>query len=164
MFEARDYDTRLDQFRKRAGIGRGEWAIAAEISRSQLTKYRAGLGEPRAGHLARLVSSAGRILGRAVNASELFDLGEDEPLGKKRRPKPAKLTAADYDTRLDKLMRRLGVRPAALAKATGTSRMQIYCVRRGGNPLVSTVRSIVIAIRRMGHDVRARDVIDLGEE
>ena len=164
MFEPRDYDTRIDQFRTREGIGRAEWAIAADISRSQLTKYRAGIAEPRAGHLARLVSAAARILGRAVRASELYDLGEDEPLGHKTHDKPRAQNGVHYDSRLDSLMTRLGVGPAALAQAAQTSRMQIHSTRRGVPPLVSTIRRIVIAFRHMGYDVKASEIVDVGEE
>lgn len=164
MHPPRDYETRIDQFRSRAAIGRVEWAVAADVGRAQLNKYRAGIAEPRAPALAQLVGAASRILGRRVAASELFDLGEDEPLGDRAERKAHIRGGFKYDSRLDRLLRRIGIESAELARKAGVWRIQIVSVRGGVAPRVRTIRRIVVALRRMGYDVKARDVADVGED
>lgn len=166
-FCVKTYDTRMDRFRARENISIRQWAEAAGVARTQFNKYRSGKMTPGVLIFAALVRSASRIVARPVRASELYDLGEDEPVA----PAPREcgrlqhsFVAKHYNTRLDRLIRRLGVRPAALAREGGISRQALRRLRmRSGVSVVSTVRVIVSALRRMGHPVKASNIVDTGE-
>lgn len=164
----RDYATRLDQFRVREALPLARWASEAGIERTRLGKYRAGTAEPHVEALARLVRAASRILGRPVRASELCDLGEDEPLGAQNRQRTTHGNdeyRSRYDTPFDEWLHRNGVRPNALARARGVSRQSLRYIRMGKDvPRLPTLRRIIIALRRRGHDVRAADWFDVGED
>lgn len=158
------YDTRLERCRLRIGLTPGEWAAAADIWPGQLLRYRSSQAEPRRSTLLRLVRAARDVTGTMVRASDLYDLGDDEPLGepagslsKPRRRKP-------FPTNLDVVLRRYGFTAAALAR---NSRLHSRIIRRfqagTEDPLVSTMAILVRTLRRMGADVRAHDVFDLGE-
>ncbi len=167
QFRLRNYDTRLDRFRARHRIGIRAWADAAGIGRTQLNKYRSGTMEPGAAIFAALVRSAATILERPIKAAELFDFGEDEPVAptprKRGDPKPSRVRKR-YETRLDNLLRRLGVPAAAVAREAGITRQGLLRFRRGQGISVSTVGLLVRALRRMGHAVKASDIVDLGEK
>jgi hypothetical protein len=115
---------------------------------------------------AALVRSAAKIIGQPVKASELFDLGEDEPIAPSirthRHPRNGRLRKR-YDTRLDKLLRRLDVSLHALSRECGVSRQGLRRVRGRFGISVSTIAAIVKALRRMGYPVNASDVEDVGE-
>jgi len=162
---ARAYENRLDQFRVREGIDIGRWASEAGLRRTQLNKYRSEFDQPGAKVLAKLVRSASRILGRRVEASELYDLGETEPLGQQRQFRWSSECKKVFDSRLDQLLRRIGLPPSTLARKAAMSTNTLLRLRAlHATPMVSTVRQFVVALRRMGFDVRAPDIIDVGEE
>ena len=165
--ETKPYETRLDRFRVHEGIDIQEWADEAGMRRTQLNKYRSAYDEPGAAVVAVLVRSASRLLRRPVRVSELFDVGEEEPLGKRARGRP--LRRSDpcrkiYDSRFDKLLRRLRLPPVAFARASGLPPETLLRIRAGrATPMISTVRQVVVTLRQMGYDVRAFEIIDLGE-
>lgn len=135
------------------------------MARTQLGDYRAGRKEPRINALADLVSSASRLLGRRVKASELYDLGEDTPVATPRHRRRRRYVPKTYATRFDRLLVRLDVPQNSLARESGISRQGLRRFRMNRtNPLVSSIRRIVIALRRMGHPVKASDVAPIGEE
>lgn len=161
----RTYDTRFDCFRRQEKLDPSTWGAAAGMSRSQVNHYRSGHQMPKVTTLARLVAAAARLLGRPVRASELYDVGEDEPLGSRRfleseggRPRQT------FDTPLDELIRRNNFRTADVADESGISRQLLLRYRAGRATMrVSSLARIVRAFRRNGFDVRASDVADVGE-
>jgi transcriptional regulator with XRE-family HTH domain len=167
MYVARDYETRIDRFRRTAGIALRRWAEEAHISRMQLGKYRAGTQEPTLETLAALVSAARRVSGLPVKAADLYDVGEDEPLNT-TDPEPFAAPRGDirnlYDTRFDKCLVREGIRPSRLARTAGMSRLSILRKRAGReSPTVGVLARLVRAMRIMGRDIRASDLFDVGE-
>ena len=159
------YDARLDQFRVREGIDIGRWASEADLLRTQLNKYRSAFAEPNVEVLAKLVRAASRILQRHVKASELYDLGEAEPLGQQRQFRGNPECRKAFGSRLDEFLRRIEFPSSALAREAATSKNTLLQFRaRRSSPRVSTVRQIVVALRRMGYDVTPSDIIDVGEE
>jgi len=167
-FERRDYDTRIDRFRAKEGISILKWATEAGMKRSQFNKYRTG-AEARTDLVARLVRAATRILGRPVRASELFDLGEEIPVAERAASAPSflrnDLMRKDYPSRIDALLRLLGIPPNAFARQIGMSRRQLTRLRRDESfPFVGTVRHMVEVLRCSGYDVTASDIADVGED
>lgn len=163
---ARNYDTSLDRFRVRERLDIQQWAEEAEMRRTTLNRYRAGESEPNVRQLVRLVGAARRILGRAVHASELYDLGENEPRanGLPRRVHRENRRRRVFNSRLDHLLRKFGVAPSAFARESGLSRHGLWRIRaEEDSPMVSSVRQIVQAFRRLGYDVKASDVIELSD-
>jgi hypothetical protein len=162
------YDTRLDRFRVREGIGITQWSDEAGLRRTTLNRYRSASEEPTAVYLANLVQSASRILGRPVKASELYDLGEAEPLGKKNRQREYRANAGSrkfYKSRLDVLLRRIGLPPSAFAREANISAHTLLRIRaQQVSPMVSTLRMLVVALRQMGYDVTVSDIVDVGEK
>ena len=164
---ARNYDTSLDRFRVRERIDIQQWAQVAEMRRTTLNRYRAGESEPNVRQFARLLRAASRILGRAVFASELYDFGENEPVA----PQPPRRTynassrsRKAFNSRLDRLLRKFGLTPTALARDAGVSTHGLLKIRADKDtPMISTIRQLVQAFRRLGCNVRAPDIIDLGE-
>jgi DNA-binding phage protein len=167
-YDRKDYDTRVDRFRVRENINIGEWADGAGMARTQLNKYRAGYGEPRADTLARIVDAARRILGRPVKASELFDVGEDVPVP--LRPHATAFRGNErirrtYGSRIDDLLRRLELPPAAFARMVALSQRSLQKLRtERGVPSLRTIRQIVRKLRSHGYEVTASDVVDVGED
>lgn len=162
MIEARRYDSRLDRFRVRNGLGIEQWASESGMSRTQINKYRAKDDEPSLRVLKMLAAAAGRILRKPVHPTDLCDMGQDEPVASEiavHREKGPNKVRKRYGTRLDTLLMRLGVPPSALARAAGLSRQALRELRAGmTTPTVSTIRRNVIALRRMGHKVNASDL------
>ena len=159
------YDTRFDRFRAREGLSVLQWASAVGMNRTQLNDYRSGAAHPHAHTLAALVRAASRILGRAVKASELYDLGEGEQVAVRRQEFRAhRSVQKKFNSPLDRLLRRLDVPLTPLAAKAGVSRQAIRHLRMGTrDPVVPTIRALVGALRRMGYDVRASDIFDVGE-
>lgn len=164
----KDYDTRIDQFRRRHNIRASAWAAEAGISRSLLARYRADAADPHIETFAKLVRAARKITGLPVRASDLYDVGEDEPVN----PEPAlRRNGARggvrefYDTRFDGCLIREGVLPAHLARESGISRPTILRKRTGEESFrVGVLARFVRALRRMGREVQASDLADVGED
>jgi transcriptional regulator with XRE-family HTH domain len=168
MYEARAYGTRIDRFRRKEGIRLRLWAQEAGINRTQFGKYRAGKQEPSAIALANIVRAARRITGKPVRAAELYDVGDDEPLNT-LAPEPffekRGTVRHVYNTRLDQCLIREGIKPARLARASGISRLALHRKRSGREiPRVSAIAKLVKAMRRLGRDVTASDLFDVGED
>ena len=72
------YDTRFDQFLHREGVNLDDLAEALRTSRQNLGRLRSGQTNPRQDTIVRLVRALRRILARAVKASDLFYLGEEQ--------------------------------------------------------------------------------------
>ncbi len=165
---ARSYDTRIDRFRRRHEIPLQLWASEAKVSRSLLARYRAATEDPYVETLVKLVRAARKITGQQVRAAELFDLGEDEPVNtepclRKRAPRGG--VREFYDTRFDTCLIREGVLPAHLARESGISRPTILKKRTGAESFrVSVLARLVRALRRMGREVRASDLANVGED
>src|SRR5687768_12435596 len=105
-FHVRNYDTRMDRCRVVYGISLLQWSIEARIDRKVITRYRAGLDEPTERNLAKLVRAARAITGKPIRASELFELGEDEPLGPRWERQYSSPGRKTYDTRFDRCLLR----------------------------------------------------------
>lgn len=127
-------------------------------------RYRAGLSEPQVNTLARLVLAARRIAGKRVKASDFYDLGESEPLNRRPVRYFERRKIEDVNTRLEATLLREHVRPTDLANKAGLSRQALRRLRRGQAIMtVSTLAQIVRAFRRMGRDVKASDIADVGD-
>jgi len=125
------YKTRLDRFRSRERLDLSRWQREAAIGRGQLLRYRTGAAEPRSDVLARLVRSATRLLNRPVHASELYDLGEDEPIGTLSLTGGESPLRKAYRTRFDRLLRQHGVVDTQLVVVSRMSRQNIRKLRAG---------------------------------
>lgn len=138
------------------------------MSHQSLTKYRAGRRSPSVQTITRFVKGTGLILGRPVDPSELFDLGDDDAVTriaatKCRDAKPSK-TRKTYDTPLDRFLVDEKVAPADVARAAGITRQALARIRSGTQePTAATLAPIVRALRRLtGVPVRASALFDLG--
>jgi transcriptional regulator with XRE-family HTH domain len=156
---------RIESFRRAKHIPRHKWAAIAGIHPKQLEDYLNGRHLPRSGVLAKLVRAARQITGVLVNASELYDLGEDERVCRvqsvRRPPNPRRF----YDTPFDRFLRREGILPSQLARESGLPRQVILRKRTGAElPSIPVIEGLVRALRRMGYDVRATDLFDVGED
>lgn len=161
---AKAYDTPVDRFRVRANLSIAEWAREAGMSRTQLGKYRSHAEELTVTSLAALTRAASRILQRRVRASELCDLGDTEPLGHPYRFAGGYNARIRYGTPLDRFLRRIDVPPSPLARLIPLSPNQFRRIRADeAAPRVSTVRDLVRTLRRMGYDVKASELFDIGE-
>lgn len=161
--EAAEYNTRIDQLRRREGIGILRWKNEAGMSRTQFNRYRSGRAEPNIGTLAVLLESGSRIARKSIRPSALVDLGEDVPVATtkstlvaKRRPR-----LPSSNTPLDRLFRRLNIAPSTFAPAVPMPRQSLRraCACDPRVLRASTVRRIVSAFRRHGYDIRASDVV-----
>lgn len=162
----RIYDTRLDRFRIREGIGIQDWARAAGLRRTRFNRYRTGQASPGVRILPALVRSATSLAGRPVSAYELFDLGEEVVVAPRPRGRAKGAHfVKDYGTPFDRLLHRLDVPLTQLATEAGISRKTLRTLRmKSGISVLSTIRDLVGALRRMGYPVKASDLIDTGEE
>jgi len=138
------------------------------MKRAQLNKYRSGT-EPRTDVAARLVRAASGMLGRPVKVSELFDVGEDVPVGARADDAPAfprnDLRRKHYASRIDAFIRLLDIPPNAFAQKIGMSRRQLARLRSGESlAFVGTVRRMVAMLREKGYEVIGSDIADFGEE
>lgn len=166
----RVFPTRFDRFRAEAGIDLRRWYEALQMARPSFTRIRAG-SDVSLETLARLVRAATALTGRAVKASELYDLGEDAPLGSPAPARPQRggsdplNNRAFYDTPLDRLLVCEGLRPSRVAAEARISRHGFQRIRAGLEvPRVSTLRALVAALRALtGNPVHAKDLYDLGE-
>lgn len=174
-YEARAYASRIDAFRRDNALGNAEWADEAGLSRMRLTRYRSGRDLPRADTLARLVRAASRRLHRHVRASELYDLGEDEPVADERLPLDSVFShPARYGTPFDRTLERDNIAIDKLAAATGrvlrpdeggkVSRQTLLAIRQGASPSVSIIARLVRTLRRCGYPVTASNIADVGED
>lgn len=156
--------TRLEQFRVREKLNARQWAVESGIYGAQFHRYLSGTAEPMLPRLSRIVEAARTLTGRSVAASELFDLGEDEAVNTLSPApflKPTPTTRSLYDTRLDQLLVRLGIRPAMLARTSRLPRQTIGRLRAARmTPTVGMVATLVRALRKLGRDVRATDLFD----
>lgn len=158
----------MERFRRTEGIDPSAWAETAHINRRQLARYRSGREQPYSHNLAALVRAARKITGRPVAAHELVDLGEDEPLNTVSPTPFLHSTRArkQFHTRLDQCLLREGVLPALLAREASVSRQNLLrkrCSTEAGMS-VGFLHALVCAMRRLGRDIRASDLIDLGED
>ena len=69
-----------------------------------------------------------------------------------------------HPTRLEAFMNSRGIRPMALARASGYSRQYLLRVRKGrAEPSRLVIAAIVDACRKLSHEpVKAADLFDLG--
>jgi transcriptional regulator with XRE-family HTH domain len=154
---------RIESLLRRERISREQWADEAVMDRAQFSRYLHGRSFPRALILARLVWAARRIAGIHVMASDLYDLGEEEPVS--LAPKSGSTSRSNYDTRLDRYLRQNGISPAKLARHSGVARPLLNRKRTGEQqPTVGVIRRLVRALRQMGYDARASDLFDVGED
>jgi len=72
------YDTRIDRFLVREGIGPAALARRAKISRQTVASIRAGTVDASEDTIVRLLLAVRHILKRQVKAEEMFDLGEQQ--------------------------------------------------------------------------------------
>jgi hypothetical protein len=164
-FHVKRYDTRIDQCRIKHEIPLGLWAAESGIDRKVLGRYRAGLDEPTERNLAKLVRAARKITGQPIAAGEFFDLGDDEPLGPRHESSYKSPGRKQYDTRFDRWLLRENVLPVDLARASGLSRQTIFKKRAGTETFgVGILAKLVRGMRRLGRDVRASDLVDVGED
>jgi hypothetical protein len=161
---ARTYDTRIDRLRARLGIAPSAWADATRKPRGQLLRYRSNQAEPRCSVLADLVRGTRKLTQEPLRASDFYDLGEAEPLGSVQPTQRGWRRSRKFDTRFDRLLRTHSIIPSILATETGLSRRLIGLLQAGKlDPKVSTLAKLVRALRRMGADVCANDVVDIGD-
>ena len=165
MGEYKSYKTRIDRCRRKYGIQLARWSYEAGIDRKIITRYRAGLDEPTERNLAKLVRAARKITEQPIRAAELFDLGEDEPLRVRHDSQYASPGRKVFDTRFDRCLIREGVLPSDLARASRLSRQSVFKKRKGtqsfSRPMLA---KLVRGMRRLGRDVRAADLVDVGED
>jgi hypothetical protein len=164
-FRVKCYDTRIDKCRVKYGLGLLAWAAESGIDRKVLGRYRAGFEEPTERNLAKLVRAARKITGQPITAREFFDLGEDEPLGP-RYESPYKAPGRkQYNTRFDRCLLREDLLPVDLARASGLSRQTVFKKRAGVETFsIVGLAKLVRGMRRLGRDVRASDLVDVGED
>jgi hypothetical protein len=162
---AKNYDTRMDRCRVSYGIDLSRWSAESGIDRKVLRRYRAGLDEPTERNLVKLVRAARRITGQQVLANEFFDLGEDEPLRPRRERQYKSPGRKAYNTRIDQCLLREDVLPIDLARAAGLSRQTVFKKRSGAEAFsIGILAKLVRGMRRLGRDVRAADLVDVGED
>jgi predicted transcriptional regulator len=163
----RAYDTRIDRFRRANAIDHLQWALESGMTRSHFLRVRLGK-DIHLKSVVRVVKAASRILRRQVRASELYDLGDDEPLNTQvesaLQQRPHAKTRELFRTPLDDYLLRTGILPAELARRAGLSRQALVRMRaRRGTVRVSTVRKLIRALRAMGRDVKSSDFFDFGD-
>lgn len=166
-FKPKTYMTRIDQFRVRENLDLRDWARTAGIHRTQLNRYRSDVAAASVSSLVKLVRAASQLLGRHVKASEIMDLGDDEPVAAdvERVNITDAFDSTTHPSRLDRLMHRLEVPPVHLARRANVSIPTLRKFRAEiSSPTVTTLRKLVVAFRRLGHDVSARDIVDIGED
>jgi hypothetical protein len=164
---SRSYDTRLDRCRRRYGIPLPLWAAESGVCSKVIGRYRSGEDDPMVQAVARLVRAARRITGQHISANDMFDLGEDEPLTPRRERLRSHASPGrrEYDTRVDHCLRREDVLPIHLAREAGLSRQAVYKKRTGQESFRAKILARTVrAMRRMGRDIRASDLADVGED
>jgi len=171
VFGLLDYATRTDEFRRQENLKVEEWAEASEMSRTALQRCRAGR-DYRVSTLAKLVRGARKLTGRPVTASEVADVGDDEPLPEKRKYTGERYRVATtskvrkrYDTPLDRMLINEGIRPVDFAREAGMSRQNLRQLRSATEePKTSSVAKVVRTARRLtANPYRAADFWDVGE-
>lgn len=166
-FKPAEYDSRFDRFRRAVtpSVPVNEWARQAGLKRSAFNRQRLRGSDPRSVSVANLVRTASRFLGRTVMASEMFDLGEETPVGECVPDEKSQRPRREFDSRLRRTLVRIGIGPAKLQQLSGVTKTSIYriCHERV-SPRISIVRSLVIGLRRAGYDVHARDIVDVGDD
>jgi predicted transcriptional regulator len=73
---------RLARFIRRNGIKAVRLAETAGVSRQHVARLQAARADPTRAMMVWLTIAARRLLGRQVAVTELFDLGDDEPVEK----------------------------------------------------------------------------------
>lgn len=171
-FELQDYPTRTDEFRRRENLRIEEWAEASEMSRTALQRCRSGR-DYRVSTLAKLVRGARQLTAKPILASEIADVGEDEPLPEKRQYTRIRYRVAAtsklrkrYNTALDRMLFAEGIRPVDFAREAGMSRQNLRQLRNGSEePRISSVAKVVSTARRLtAKPYRAADFWDVGEK
>ncbi|HEV7765273.1 MAG TPA: hypothetical protein VGQ76_09745 [Thermoanaerobaculia bacterium] len=160
------YDSRIDRCRRRYGVKPQEWANESGVDRKVLIRYRSGELVPGVANLAKLVLGLWRITGLPIRASELYDLGESEPLGRKTQNRcNTPFKGKRFATRFDRFLALRGINPTCLAAAIPTTRQTIYKKRSGAESFtIRQIERVVRTLRRMGYDVRASYIVDVGED
>ena len=163
------YPTRLDGFRVEHAINHRQWAAEAGLSRTHFDRIRRGEGVTLE-TLARVVRAASRLLNRPVRASELVDLGEEEPVAMADRRRTARRRKSKrirhvFDSPLDRLLVEHDIEPALLARQARLASLTLRRIRAERQSLsTSTAALIIRALRDLGLDVKARDLWDVGED
>lgn len=165
----RSFPTRIDRFRTANGISPSDWARESGIPVSMLLRIRAG-ADINVETLARLVRGARRLIGTAVRASDLYDLGEDDAVSPVRKRPPRRKGRNDqrktFDTALDRILLEEELAPQAFARAAGMTRHALWRLRAGRDqPSVSTLATLVRTLRsESGKPYEAGDLYDVGGE
>lgn len=165
MAKETSYNTKLDSCRRHYGVKPQEWANESGIDRRVLIRYRSGELVPGVANLAKLVIALWKITGLPIRASELYDLGESEPLGMETQNRcNSPFKGKRFATRFDRFLALRGINPTCLAAAVPTTRQTIYKKRSGAETFtIRQIERVVRTLRRLGYDVRASYIVDVGE-
>lgn len=164
----RTYDTRLERFRLANELSTTEWASAAGLSRQSFLRARAGR-DIYLRTLRVIVRSAGELVGRLVEARELFDVGEDTPTILVIQPAEVaeyiRAAFKPYPTNLDRILRREQITPTNFGEHVHVARQTLLRYRAGQEePSLFILARIVRTLRQMtGRPYRARYLYDVGE-
>lgn len=164
----RAYDTRLERFRRAHGLAPSTWARTAGLSRPSFDDVRAGR-DPYLRTVRAIVRAACVLVGRPVEARELFDVGEETPatvvLPRKVVAKSGRGSLKRYATNLDRILRGEQIVPSDFARHVGIVRQTLLRLRTGeDDPCLSTLTAMVRTLRGMtGKPYKARHLYDIGE-
>lgn len=161
--------TRIERFRIRNRIAPVNWARKAGMSRQTLRHVLRG-NDPYVATARALVRAASEILGRHVNVSEVFDVGEETQVPRTPVPHESvadshRKTLKRHETRLDRVLRGEQIVPSEFARHAGIVRQTLLRFRTGQEqPCLSTLASMVGALRRLtGKRYLAGHLYDVGE-
>ena len=155
--------TRIAQFLHVNRLTPANWARAARLNRTQFHHYLAGRN-PQLGTAYKLLRSASELLHRKVHLSELYELGEDVPVGDVVQSRPPRSRrrygTVDHGTPFNHLLAQIEWCIASLAPIINVSRKTLFSIRAGHQTVrISSIRNTVAGLRRIGFAVKASEVI-----
>lgn len=162
------YDTRLERFRLANDLPTTSWASAADLSRQSFLRARAGR-DIYLRTLRVIVRSARELVGRPVEARELFDLGEDTTPTVMIQPTEVaeyiRAAYKRYPTNLDRILRGEQIAPTNFGEHVQVARQTLLRYRAGQEePSLFILGRMVRTLRQMtGKPYRARHLYDVGE-